>query len=162
MMHQPVWLSGDRWNVAYIFDPETGSAHRRVLREGFGKTAGMGRRIGRVFVAVYVSPDDGALYLQVADEKYPLDGSRLIGHEKRLGGLLSELMIARDGRPPRRVKQWTVARAILQSVDPAYDPLDEDMDDFLAEVADIATSPQRREWILSTADPFGRPWGPAV
>ncbi len=72
--------------------------------------------------------------------------------------MLSLLSVSRPGEPKLVVAQRTVTRALLRRVDPAYDELDESMDDFLADVADIVSSEARRDWILEIKDPDAGPW----
>lgn len=154
-----VWLNGERFDVAYLLETTSGSVQRHVRKgQRTGQTAGMGQRIGRHFVAVYVDPNSAELVLQIGHLRFPLDGSVLIGHVIRNAGLTSRLIVGREGQSPLIVRQTTVARAILRRIDPTYDDLDESCDDFLADVADIAHSPERRRWILETKNPTAGPW----
>ena len=155
-----IWLSsGQQHNVDYLFDVAAGRVRRKMVLPGTGgTTAGVGRRCGRRFVAVYVAPDRDVLVLQVDARRFELDGETRVTHRRRFGGLLSELKISRPSAPDLLVRQATLAPAILRRTDPAYDDLDESLDDFLADVADIVDSEERRDWILKIKDPTAGPW----
>lgn len=154
-----VWLSAERYDVAYLLDIATGTVQRRVKKGSrAGALAGMGRRVRGCFVAVYLDPQGAGPILQVGRDRFPLDGSILMTSEVRHGGLSSRLFIVREGRSPLIVNQWTVARALLRRFDPGYDDLDESCDDFLSDVADIASSPERRRWLHEVWDLMAEPW----
>ena len=155
-----MWLSSaQRHNVDFLFDVVAGRVRRKVVLPGTGgPTAGIGRRCGRRFVAVYVTRDREELVLQIDDRRFELDGDTRATHRRRLGGLVSELEITRTGEPQVLVRQATVAPAILRRTDPAYDELDESLDDFLGDVADIVASHERQEWFLKVSDPAAGPW----
>jgi hypothetical protein len=154
-----IWLSGERFNLDYLFDVESGTVvHKLVSPARVGMTAGMGRTMGGRFVAVYVAPNCAGLVVQVDARRFALDGLTRASHSRRWRGLVSELLLQREGEPDLTVSQWTVAAALLRRADPAYDALDESMDDFLADVADIANSEYRQSWILKVKDPSAGPW----
>ena len=58
----------------------------------------------------------------------------------------------------RAVLQRNIAGALLRKVDPAYDDLDASLDDFLADIADIAGSERRLAWIREIKDAAAGPW----
>lgn len=154
-----VWLSGERFNVDYLFDTSLGRVVRRVvLPERGGVTAGMGRPCGRQFVAVYVGHDPGSIFLQIDAQRFPLDGLTEAKHRGRLHGFRSELVVVRPDMEPVRVRQWTPTRPISRVIDPAYDGLDESVDDFLSDVVDVVESERRREWLSEVKDRTAGPW----
>jgi hypothetical protein len=154
-----VWLTGERFDVAYFLDLDSGQIQRFVTKGSrIGETAGICGRVSGGFVAAYVTPTDGTLVLQIDNVAYPLDGSVRAVHQNGWGGLSSRLVIEPPDGPAVRVEQRTPARAILRKVDPGYDSLDESMDDFLADIADLASSPERRAWIVRTKNPQAGPW----
>jgi hypothetical protein len=146
--------------VDYLFNVRTGRVERKVmLPESGGTTAGIGRRAGRHFVAVYVAPDRASVVLQINALRLELDGKPRAIHKRRLGGTISELVVSRPGEPEARVRQSAVGPAIRRVVDPFYDGIDEMVDDFLADVAEIVNSEERRHWFLKLSDPEAGPWG---
>jgi hypothetical protein len=118
----------------------------------------MGRRCGRHFISVYVDPGGKSVILQIDRQRFPLDEQTTVRHTSQFGGLLSELTVQRPGMAPVRVRRRNVAGALLQRVDPAYDDLDASTDDFLADVADIAASPRRLDWLREVKSPEAGPW----
>jgi hypothetical protein len=160
MKHPPhrVWVNGERYNVEYLFDVAAGEVVQRLVLPGRGgRTGGIGRYCGRVFVAVYVAPGGDELVLQVGGCRFPLDGLTKATHSRRWRGAFSELLITRPGEADLLVHQRTLARALLWRVDPAYDDLDESMDDFLMNIADIVNSESRQRWFLEISDPDAGP-----
>lgn len=154
-----VWVSGERFNVDYLFDIRQGRVLRRlVLNERGGTTGGIGRRCGGAFVAVYVKPGGDEIVFQVDERRVTLDDDTRASHERRLGGAMSLLTVTRPGEPRLSARQWNGAGALLRRVDPGYDQFDDLSDDFLADVADLVNSAQRRHWILETKDPNEGPW----
>lgn len=155
-----VWLSGERFDVDYLFDRVSGRVVRTiVLPEGGGTTAGMGRPCFRCFVAVYVAPEDGRLFLQVDDQRVRLNDHTEATYDTRLAGLMSRLSVTRPGHTALTARQLIGTRNLfLRHTDPGYDDIDRLNDDFLADVADIVRSKPRREWIVETKDAFGGPW----
>jgi hypothetical protein len=154
-----VWLNGPRYNVRYLFDPGSGQVVRTVkLPRAAGNTAGVGRRCGTSFVAVYVAPDRRSLFVQVGGDWLPLDGATVAVHERRLGGTVSRLSITRPGGRPLGARLLIPASALLWRLDPGYDELDRSMDDFLADVADLVNSEARRDWFVTVKDPDAGPW----
>lgn len=109
-------------------------------------------------MAVYVGSDPEAVYLQVDGRRLELDGKTTATYCRLLRGFFSELIIFRGGEEEIRVRQPTVARALLRRTDPGYDELDEAGDDFLADVADIVNSADRREWLLKVKAATAGPW----
>jgi len=154
-----VWLSGERFDVAYFLDLEANEI-RRFVTKGLriGETGGRCRRVLGGHVALFVRPSDRTLQLWTAGTTYPVDGTLTMRHKLRLGGLGSTLVLVSPEGPEVRLDTLTPARAILRRFDPGYDSLDESLDDFLADVADIAESPERQAWILSNKDPSAGPW----
>lgn len=155
----PVWLNGERFDVAYLLTPG-GRAVRRfdMKKVRVGNTGGMGQRVGRKFVGVFVHPESKEVILRVGHREVTLDGSVNIHHETKLGGVISQMVVRPSDGGEIVVSDLTPARAILRKFDPGYDDLEESMDDFLADVADIAASEERRRWILQTTDPSSGPW----
>lgn len=154
-----VWLTGERFDVAYFLDFAS-SRIRRFVTKGseIGETGGVCHRLGVSHISWFVSPDNGHLMLRAGASLVPLDGTVPMMHTVGCGGIVSSLVIGVEGGSPFRISKLTPARAILRRFDPAYDELDESTDDFLADIADIASSAERREWILKTKDPTAGPW----
>lgn len=154
-----LWLNGEIAGVHHLLDIDAGKVVEtvRIGRE-IRVTAGVGRRCGRHFISVYVDLDGGSVVLQVDEHDFPLDGETTVRHSLAVGGLLSELSILRPGMPSIRLRRLNVASVILRWVDPAYDELDASTDDFLADVADIAASQRRQDWIREVKNPLAGPW----
>lgn len=154
-----VWLNGEQFDVAYQLDLGSNRV-RRFHTKGsrIGEAGGACRRVRGGWIAYFVSPGDHTLQLWAAGKFLPLDGSVAMQHRVRCAGLWSRLVIDGDGGRPLRIVSFTPARAVLCRIDPAYDSLDESMDDFLADIADIARSAERRSWILARRDPTAGPW----
>lgn len=154
-----LWLNGERAGEHHLLDIDGGTVVEtlRIGRE-IRPTAGMGRRCGRHFIAVYVDLDGESVVLQVDQHRFPLDGETTVRHRSALRGLLSELTILRPGMPPVRLRKRGLASAVLRRVDPAYDELDASADDFLADVADVAASQRRLDWIREVKNPLAGPW----
>jgi hypothetical protein len=154
-----VWLNGERAGEHKLLDTASGKV---VTTANLGReirtTAGSGRRCGRHFVAVYVAPDRTTVMLQVDRKRFPLDGQTVVVHSSRLGGLVSRLSIDRPGSGHHVVRQHTVASAFFKRVDPGYDDLDASLDDYLADIADIANSERRLASIRELKDPAAGPW----
>lgn len=154
-----LWVSGERYNVDYLFDRDKGIVLRRsVLPERGGTTAGIGRPCLRTFVTVYVLPDADVPYLQIGASQWPLDAQTEVVHQRRVGGLLSVLRVRRGQGPEVTARQPTMVGALFERYDPAHDRLDQLDHDFLADVAHIAGSPERKEFIMATKDPMAGPW----
>ena len=154
-----VWLNGERFDVAYLLETSTGKIERFVspgLRVGV--TAGVARRISSEYICVYVSPSSGGVFLGVRGRSYLLDGSLVARYARCWGGVASVLYLTPPGEQTFRLMQLTLGRAFSKRVDPGYDSLDESMDDFLGDVADIVGSPRRRAWITEVKDPIAGPW----
>jgi hypothetical protein len=151
-------LNGEKFNEVFLFDIATGTA-RRFRTEGWaGKTAGNGSYLGKRFVATYVDPDRERVLLQVGTIRYPLDGSTRAVWSVTPGRLFSTLTVQRDGLPTTTLRERTAARSLLRRFDPAYDDLDESMDDTAASVAEIANSEAARASYLTVKDPAAGPW----
>lgn len=154
-----LWLNGERSGEHHLLDVVSGRVVKTVqLGREIRKTAGMGRSCGRRFVSVYVAPDRETVVLQVDHLRYPLDGRTLLTHQSRRGGLVSRLTIERAGATPQVLQRRNIAGMLLRKVDPAYDDLDASVDDFLADIADIASSERRLAWIREIKDPTAGPW----
>lgn len=154
-----VWLNGERSGEHHLLDVLSGRVVKTVhLGREIRKTAGMGRSCGRRFASVYLAPDRETVVLQLDDVRYPLDGRTLVTHESRRGGLVSRLTIKRAGTTPQVLQRRNIAGMLLRKVDPAYDELDASLDDFLADIADIAGSERRLAWIREIKDPTAGPW----
>lgn len=153
-----VWLNGERAGEHHLLEVSSGMVIKTVRLGGDDRaTAGVGRRCGGQFASVYVNQDSG-IVLQVDRDKFPLDGQTILSHESRFGGLMSILRIRRPGMKPRKLYRMNIAGALLKRVDPGYDELDESVDDFLADLADIAASDHRRAWLREVKDPLAGPW----
>lgn len=153
-----IWLNGEKFNEAYLFDLATGKA-QRFRTEGFaGTTAGNGSYMGKRFVATFVDADRQQVVLQIGRVQYPLDGATRAVSSVKAGGLFSTVTVERDGLPTITLRQRTVARALLRIFDPAYDALDEMMDDAAASVAEGANSEAARASYLVVKDPAAGPW----
>lgn len=153
-MSREVWLYGPEYNTAFRFYPETGQHHLVKFRERVPILAGSGRRCGRTFVALYVTEtEDRELWLQVGQRRFLIDGQTNVSHLSRRGGMVSELVVVREGEESVAVRQRTLASAFLQKWDPSYDDLDRSMDDFLQDVADVIHSPGRQQQMFESTDP---------
>lgn len=154
-----VWLNGERFDVVYFLDLEADRIQRFVMKgPPIGRTGGVCRRIRGGYLAWFVSPVDRTLTLWMNGTTYSLEGSLLVSHRVRWKGIGSTLVIKTAGGVEARFDALTPARAILHRLDPAYDALDESTDDLLADVADIASSQERRDWIIEVKDPTEGPW----
>lgn len=60
--------------------------------------------------------------------------------------------------PTQVLQRPNLAGTLLRKVDPGYDELDASLDDYLADIADIAGSERRLAWILEIKDPAAGPW----
>ncbi len=140
-----VWLNGERFDVAYFLDLGSDRIRRFVTKSSrIGETGGRCRRVSEGYVALFVSPDDRTLQLWTAGRIYPLDGSVSMRHQLRYLALGSTLVLENPEGAEVRIDTMTPARAVLRSFDPGYDALDESVDDFLADVSDVASSPERQ------------------
>lgn len=154
-----VWLNGERFDVAYFLDLESDRVRRFVTKGSrIGPTAGRCRRVLGGHAALFVSPIDHTLRLWTGGATYPVDGTVTMRHRLLCGGFGSTLLLTTREGVHVRVDTLTPARPFMRRFDPAYDALDESMDDFLADVADVASSAERRAWILSKKDPTAGPW----
>lgn len=154
-----VWVNGVRTGEHHLLDVVSGKVVQTVhLGREIRTTAGMGRSCGRRFVSVYTPADTDTVVLQVDHRRYPLDGQTLLTHQSRLGGLVSQLTIERAGTSTQVLRRLNIAGTVLRKVDPAYDELDASLDDYLADIADIAGSERRLAWILEIKDPTAGPW----
>lgn len=154
-----LWVSGERLNVEYLLDTVAGRVVRKAeLRERGGVTGGIGRPCSGLFVAVYVAPERDHVVLQVGTDRMPLDGTVRAAHKCRFGGALSILEVSAPGYPDLTARQWNGPGAFFRRVDPAYDDLDHLSDDFLADVANIVSSRERQEWLMTIKDPAAGPW----
>lgn len=153
-----IWLDGDRYNEAFLFDIASGKAKLCKSKQRIGVTAGAGSYLSRRFVAVYVEPDREHVTLQVDQIRYPLDGQTTAVSSVRGRGLYSTLSIERPGLPSVHLRQRTIMRAILQRLDPTYDALDEFMDDFAVGIAGITSSEEAHASYLKVKDPAAGPW----
>lgn len=154
-----LWLNGERAGEHHLLDVGSGRVIKTAqIGRDIRPTAGMGRRCGGHFIAVYVDVDGEEVVLQVDRHRFPLDGQTTVQHQSRLRGLLAELTIQRPGVASVRLRRRNLASALLKRVDPAYDELDASTDDFLADVADIAASRRRLDWIREVKKPEAGPW----
>jgi hypothetical protein len=154
-----VWVSGKRFNVDYLLDTSRGQILRRVVDNGRGgTTGGIGRYCGQSFVAVYVTPGRDGLMLQINGRRMPLNDETEARHVRSLGGLASRLTVSRPDQPSLSAWQLNLAGVLMRRIDPARDEVDELNDDFLADVANIVESEERRDWFLETKDPAAGPW----
>jgi hypothetical protein len=154
-----LWLNGERAGEHHLLDLTSGQVVTTAqLGREIRTTAGMGRRCGDRFVAVYVAPDGEAVVLQVERQRFPLDGQTIVTHQTQFCGLMSAIAIKRPGMDPLSLRRRNIASALLRRVDPSYDDLDASSDDFLADIADIAASERRIAWIKEVKDPEAGPW----
>jgi hypothetical protein len=154
-----VWLNGRRAGEYHLFDTASARVVRTVrLRDQGRKTGGVGRRIGRHFVAVYIAPDTRVPTLQIGLARYPLDGQTLAVHRRTRLGLVSTLSVWRLGSTKTTVRHLEMSSPVLRRIDPGYDELDIATDDFLADVADMVASEHRQEWLVKIKDPSAGPW----
>ena len=159
MMSNRVWLNGARSGEHHLLDVPSGRVVTTLkLGAEVRKTAGMGRFCARRFVSVYVGFNREAVLLQVDQSLYPLDGLTSLSHRTLLGGLQSRLVISRTGSVSQVLQASNLAGAVLRRFDPGYDALDASLDDFLADLHDIASSPRRLDWIREIKDPMAGPW----
>lgn len=160
MTDTQVWLKGDRFDVAYLLELETGRVSRFVTKgHEIGPTGGFGRRVSRgTFVGWFVDPRSETLKLHVGQRDFELGSRMLASAVVGPAGLYSRLEILTDDGERIRLKQRTLARALLLRFDPAYDELDESIDDFLAQVAHVVNSDEAQVRVLDALDPRSGPW----
>jgi hypothetical protein len=138
-----VWVTGQRWNTDYLFDTRTGRVVTPVkLPCRSGKTAGVGNWCGRQFVAVYVG-HDSEVYVQVGTRRMQVDGITAALHDAPLRGLRSKLTLVRPAFADITASLWLIGG---------------NHDDYLADVADIVNTRERRDWLLEIKDPDAGPW----
>lgn len=155
-----VWLTGERFDVAYLLDTR-GGAIRRFEQRGVdvGRTAGfMERIVGGRRVGWYVSPADGGLHLRLG--RRDLATGDVVGSTVSHGParLWTKLDLTMEHGGTEALRKLTPARAALRGVDPAYDELDEFADDFLAQMGELVASPEAQQRVLDTTDPRSGPW----
>jgi hypothetical protein len=156
---EQVWLSGERSHIGYLLDVASGKVvQSATVKRSDGVTAGVGRRCGRRFVAVYVAADPEGVILQVGARRFPLDGSTEVLHTTRLLGIISSLRVSHPDAGAAKASQFTLRTAFGGGLYTAWDTLSSVNGDFLADVADVAYSPARRELMLKVKDPAGGPW----
>lgn len=153
-----IWLNGDRWNQAYLYDTETGRHQLFRTRSDVGATAGNGFRMSGGFVATYVAADKHDIYLQVGVRRYPVDGSTQAEAQVGLGGLFTTLVIDRPGMERLTLRQRTPARWLLRRADPSWDGIDELAEDSAAGIAGLFGSADARETYRRVKDPNAGPW----
>lgn len=153
-----VWVTGRRWNIDYLFDTAKGRVVTPVKLPGHGgRTAGIGHWCARQFVAVYVDLD-GEVFVQVNHRRMPIDGVTAAMHDERLGGFGSLLTVVRPGFQDLTARAWLVKSSLRRRFDRGYDELDRAFDDFLADVADIVNSRERRDQLAEIKDAEAGPW----
>lgn len=157
-MHK-LWLSGPQFNVDYLFDTASGEVLQTVVLPGTGgTTAGVGQYCGKRFVAIYVAPDRSGLVLQIDAARFPLDGQTKVEHRRRFGGTIASLSASRPGHDTLSITQVTVKMLVRRLIDPTYDCYQEMVDDYLADIADIASLTDRQRSFLANSDPDAGPW----
>lgn len=154
-----IWLNGDRYNEAYLFDIESGSYRRYETESAVGVTAGNATRLSGTVVATYVAADETGIWLQKGSTRYPVDGKTRAVAQTTWGGLITTLTVERDGLPRLNLKQRTPARWLLRRVDPAWDGLDEFAEDSAAGIAVLLNSAEARESYRRVKVPDAGPWG---
>jgi hypothetical protein len=153
-----IWVSGRRWNVDYLFDTATGLVVTRLkLPSPGGRTAGIGHWCGRSFVAVYVD-FEGEVFVQVDERRMPVDGTTAALHDERFSGLMSALTIVRPAFQDMTARAWLIGSEVKRRLARGDGELDRSCDDFLADVADIVNSRERRDRLAEVKDPEAGPW----
>ena len=143
-----VWLSGERYNLAYLFDRSSGRILRKEVRDGeAGPGAGITQRCNGTFVSVFVT-DSGEVWLQIGERQFPLDGHTRAAHRRRYRGLVSTLRVSREGGPPIQVRDVSLMRPLMATIDPTHDELDAWAADHLWAVADLVNRHDNREAFL--------------
>lgn len=155
-----VWLHGERFDIAYLLEPGRWKVRRFIAhRKPVRPTAGFGQRVNRWgFVGWYVHPRTRDLQLRVAGRDFRFEHLSCARATVKFGGLATRLEILPTGGDRLVVDQRTIRRAVLSRIDPAYDGLDEAMDDFLAEVARLINSNEVQQRVQRTLDPRDGPW----
>jgi hypothetical protein len=155
---QRIWLNGDRYNEAYLYETSTGRARRFRTEGGSVEQRATATPLRGKFVAVYVEPDGTSITVQVGCTRYPLDGRTHATAKVHAAGLYSTVTIAREGHRSIRLTQRTIARWILRRFNPAYDDLDEMMDDFTSGIAGLVSSEEAQASYMNVKDPAAGPW----
>lgn len=153
-----IWLNGDRWNQAYIYDTENGRYQQFRTRSEVGATAGNGSKMSGRFVATYVAQDKHDIWLQVGDSRYPVDGTTHAEAHVRFGGLLTTLVVERPGMSRLTLQQRTPSRWLLRRADPSWDGIDELAEDSASGIASLFNSAEARETYRRVKDPGAGPW----
>ena len=153
-----VWVTGRRWNVDYLFDTASGRVVTPVKVPGDrGTTAGIGHWCGRQFVAVYVDLD-GEVFVQVNERRMPIDGITAALHDEPLGGFASTLTVVRPAFQDLTARAWLLRSSLRRRFVRDYGVIARAYDDFLADVADIVNSRERRDQLVAVKDPEAGPW----
>lgn len=153
-----VWLTGDLYDEAYLYDTATGDHRRYRTGQELGATAGNGAKLGRRFVATYLAPDGHDIVIQVGQNRYPLDGATRARARVSPGGIGTALVLERAGEPTHRLLAWTVHRCVSRVLDPTWDGLDEMVADRAAGIAALVNSSEARESYRRVKSPSAGPW----
>lgn len=153
-----IWLNGDRWNRAYLFDPATGRHQAFRDEKEIGRTAGNGSWMSGRFVATYVGSPQGSIWVQVGQRRYPVDGSTWTRAKVSRVGLWSRLTLGRPGSKTLRLRQVTIYRAVMRWIDWGWDGLDELMADDAAGIHALVNSPDSQDSYLQNKDRAAGPW----
>ena len=149
-----VWLQDwQRKRIHRRFDLRAGRCLESKLRETDRPSAtsyfGVCSRCSAGFVLVYRTLE--AVWLQLGSERVRMDHREaLFFHERRLGGLFSKLRIeSRDGSTPALiVRSFSFARALMPLIDPTFDQIDAEEEDFFLWVSNRANDPTWVSWVL--------------
>lgn len=152
-----IWLNGDRWNVAYLYDTDSGRHQVFRAPSEIGMTAGNASRMSGRLVATYLL-DENDIYLQVGDRRVPIDGTSRAEAEVAWGGLATNLVVVRPGLPNLALRQRTPSRWLLRRADPTWDGLDELAEDSAAGIAALINSADARETYRRAKSPEAGPW----
>jgi hypothetical protein len=153
-----LWVSGRRPDVDYLFDTATGRVITPVKLPGnCGRTAGIGHWCGRQFVAVYVD-FDGDVFVQVGARRMPIDGMTAAFHDAPAGGFRSMLTVVRPAFQDMTARAWLLRSTLRLRFERGYNEIHRAYDDFLADVADIVNSRERRDRLAAVKDPEAGPW----
>ena len=151
MEHSSVWLvDWDRRTVERCFDLKTGEEVKGPPRprpegERRNELCGYAAKCKSGYVLVYLSRD--GLWLQFRDRRYRLDdGSVSFSHRPALRGVLSSLSV-QNGAATTTIRSLSAARLWLPLLDPAYDDLDAEQEDFLRWIARHANDERWVKWI---------------
>jgi hypothetical protein len=152
-----VWLQDwKRKRVRRRFDLGVGRCleSKQAASDSEGTLFGVCSHCASGFALVYRT--EAGIWFQVGSARVQMDGRRaLFAHERRLCGLLSELRIEpKDGSfPTIVVRDLSLSRVASPLLDPTFDQIDAEEEDFLLWVANSANDVTWVAWISQRWQP---------